>query len=429
MARNVPTHHLLTVAGKTPATVTEALWGLAVDRNVPVGRLIVLTTAEAGDVLASALPDAIEAMRRDYPDALAALRFDPARDLRVACTQRGAMLPDIRNSRENEALANWILRQAIEACANPDVTVHASIAGGRKTMSFFLGTVMQLVGRAQDRLYHVLVPTEYELAGFLYPTPRDCMIERRGAKPINARRAKVDMAELPFVRLGPTMKSFATNDELLQLSFSDLVKRTESALLGAKLHVVVRWDLGKHTDGMHIDFVRTYPSKGDPLLRLPFRGVGTYDFVYYSYLLYWRSRDEKAPEGAPPTPVFLADPHEFAKNLEDLQRWIERLARSGRAFHLEDSALYKRICDVQKELESGASPEDTWATWLRCDVREKISRLRERIVREIKKKIPHEDPTHYLVHPLARRRPSDLDTGRYWVNIPPSHIHFDPDLD
>ena len=46
--------------------------------------------------------------------------------------------------------------------ADPESALHVSIAGGRKTMGFFLGYALSLYGRAQDKLSHVLVSPPFE---------------------------------------------------------------------------------------------------------------------------------------------------------------------------------------------------------------------------------------------------------------------------
>jgi CRISPR-associated protein (TIGR02584 family) len=85
---------------------------------------------------------------------------------------------------------------------DPDVRIHASTASGRKTMSIYLTAAMQLFGRAQDTLSHVLVTEEFEqMADFFYipPTPR--MLKRRDGQPVSTDNAKIYLADIPFIRL------------------------------------------------------------------------------------------------------------------------------------------------------------------------------------------------------------------------------------
>ena len=51
-------------------------------------------------------------------------------------------------------------------------SLHVSIAGGRKTMGFYVGYALSLFARDQDRLSHVLVPPSLESRqDFFYPPP------------------------------------------------------------------------------------------------------------------------------------------------------------------------------------------------------------------------------------------------------------------
>jgi CRISPR-associated protein (TIGR02584 family) len=54
------------------------------------------------------------------------------------------------------------------------VSLHVSIAGGRKTMGFYAGYALSLYGRAQDRMSHVLVDEKFEKGiNFYYPSKNE----------------------------------------------------------------------------------------------------------------------------------------------------------------------------------------------------------------------------------------------------------------
>jgi hypothetical protein len=84
------------------------------------------------------------------------------------------------------------------------MVLHASLAGGRKTMGFYLGHAMALFARPQDTLTHVLVPPEFEdCDDFWYPAsepPVRPMTNRHGML-VDPMHARVDVAEINFVRL------------------------------------------------------------------------------------------------------------------------------------------------------------------------------------------------------------------------------------
>ena len=101
--------------------------------------------------------------------------------------------------------ADFIMDKVRELTQEPSHELHVSIAGGRKTMGYYLGYALSLYGRPQDRLSHVLVSDPYETnRDFYYPTPYDHPIHgSRGNKDVtvDARNARVELADIPFVRL------------------------------------------------------------------------------------------------------------------------------------------------------------------------------------------------------------------------------------
>ena len=86
--------------------------------------------------------------------------------------------------------------------ADPDCALHVSIAGGRKTMGYYVGYALSLFGRPQDRLSHVLVSEPFESNWeFFYPAPASRVMTTRDNKLVDAADARVTLAEIPFLRL------------------------------------------------------------------------------------------------------------------------------------------------------------------------------------------------------------------------------------
>jgi hypothetical protein len=119
--------------------------------------------------------------------------------------QSGKPLEDIRTQEDNAAAADFICNFLRDITADENTSLHVSIAGGRKTMGYYLGYALSLFGREQDKLSHVLVSPQFENSPqFYYPTPYECGIDVRvGDKTLtlDARKAEVSLAEIPFVRL------------------------------------------------------------------------------------------------------------------------------------------------------------------------------------------------------------------------------------
>ncbi|MFN4149168.1 MAG: CRISPR-associated ring nuclease Csm6, partial [Rhodocyclaceae bacterium] len=77
-----------------------------------------------------------------------------------------------------------------------------SIAGGRKTMGFYLGYAFSLYARPQDRLSHVLVSAPFEShPEFFYPPARPKRLTTRDNRHIDTAEADVTLAEIPVVLL------------------------------------------------------------------------------------------------------------------------------------------------------------------------------------------------------------------------------------
>lgn len=201
-----PRRVLLAVTGLSPQVITETLYALAVlgrPRWVP-NEIHVLTTREGADrvrlTLLSRSPGWLGRLRREY--RLPPLPLPP-RNIRVL-TGAGGELADIRTPADSERLADTVTALVRALTAEPTTALHVSIAGGRKTMGFYAGYALSLYGRPQDRLSHVLVSPPFESnPEFFYPPPRARIIYTPGpaSRPLDASRASVWLAEIPFVRL------------------------------------------------------------------------------------------------------------------------------------------------------------------------------------------------------------------------------------
>jgi CRISPR-associated protein (TIGR02584 family) len=196
---------LLAVTGLSPQIVTETLYALAVAREpafIPT-EIHVLTTAEGAErarlARLSEEPGWFHRLRGDY--GLPSIAFD-ARHIHLLADAGGQPLPDIRSPDDNRLAADFITEQVRRFTADPDTAVHVSIAGGRKTMGFYLGYALSLFGRPQDCLSHMLVSEPFESSwDFFYPTPYSRVIETREHKLADTADAQVTLAEIPFVSL------------------------------------------------------------------------------------------------------------------------------------------------------------------------------------------------------------------------------------
>lgn len=129
-------------------------------------------------------------------------------DIRFLILQdgHGKEIEDLRDIDSNEAAAQTITRFMREKTNEPGCRLHCSISGGRKTLSYFMGVAFQLFARQWDKLYHVLVPPEFELNDRFYYKPKvNEIIEFRRADgtigSLSTDDADVSLVELPLVYL------------------------------------------------------------------------------------------------------------------------------------------------------------------------------------------------------------------------------------
>ena len=205
--QDYPHRLLVAVTGLSPQIVTETVYALAVAQELPFvpTEIRLLTTVEGAERAKLSLlhPESgwFHRLREDY--ALPGIAFGPEY-IHVLRDADDRPLDDIRTPEDNTRAADAITDLIRELTREEDCALHVSIAGGRKTMGFYLGYALSLYGRLQDRLSHVLVSAPYEShPEFYYPTPRSRVIYTPPPhnRPYDTRNATVTLAEIPFVRL------------------------------------------------------------------------------------------------------------------------------------------------------------------------------------------------------------------------------------
>ena len=172
----------------------------------------VITTLKGANAVVDSLLDPVNGwfyrFMRDYPQPQA-IAFDRGHVHVIA--HNGREVSDIETPEDSLAAGMTIVSMVQQFTDDPDCAVHASIAGGRRQMSYLLGMTLSLLGRQQDRLSHVLVNEAYETRGFFYPTPYEHIVEhpRHGTR--DAREARLVLADMPLLRvfdgLGQTLSS------------------------------------------------------------------------------------------------------------------------------------------------------------------------------------------------------------------------------
>ncbi len=203
---------LVACVGTSPAVLTETVWALAHQNPpcVPDG-VVALTTKPGRDkLLAEILGDApsvwtrlCESLRKEKIAVDGKLVFGDAL-VRVIPDAHGNGADDLRTGEDNLRAADFMLQQLRQYTEAPDTVVLASIAGGRKTMSALLFSCMTLLGREDDKVYHVLLPPEFEGGvepPMFYPVKGIAYVNRATGKRYRSDKFRSELFEIPFVRM------------------------------------------------------------------------------------------------------------------------------------------------------------------------------------------------------------------------------------
>lgn len=222
---------LLAAAGLTPQVVTETVYALA-HRNPPFypTEIHLLTTTDGAErarlLLLSKEPGWFHRLCKDYN--LPPIQFDE-NSIHVLLDAKGKHLQDIRTEADNMAVADQVIQFLQRFTADESCCLHVSMAGGRKTLGFFLAYALSLLGRPQDELSHVLVSPPYEShPEFFYPTRESRIIYTSGAdsRPLDTSKAEVVLARIPLVRLRPLLRINPLGAGLSYSQVVDLIQRS-----------------------------------------------------------------------------------------------------------------------------------------------------------------------------------------------------------
>ena len=157
---------------------------------------------------------------------------------------------DVRTDQQTQDAANYLLAQVAKLTLDHTSAVHASIAGGRKSMGALLTQVMSLVGRQQDTISHVLTHRELEKD---HRTARgEPWIKQPWLTPADSNQLKggaaidkiFELSMLEFVRLFPADESPWLPSE----NYSELVQRINARLYGRIQYIETskHFEVGRH---------------------------------------------------------------------------------------------------------------------------------------------------------------------------------------
>ena len=207
---------LVAVIGTSPAVLTETIWALAhQDKPAIPDEVVVLTTKPGKEALLEAIMSGNPSILEQLKSALCKEKIPiegklifGETSIRVIPDEKGDEAGDLRTGADNLRAADFMLGELRKYTEDPETIVLSSIAGGRKTMSALLFSCMTLLGRVEDKVYHVLIPPEYECGmepPFYFPqkgTAHQLLSRGRPTgRKVSSTKIGIELFEVPFVRM------------------------------------------------------------------------------------------------------------------------------------------------------------------------------------------------------------------------------------
>jgi CRISPR-associated protein (TIGR02584 family) len=201
-----PRRILLGIIGRTPQIVTETLYKLAVDTKpafIPT-EIHLITTTEGANSARHALLG-VTGSEGEFNHFCSDFNmqniFFDKQNIHVITGSNGLFIDDSQSSEHNRITADFITDKVREFTKDNNTSLHLSLAGGRKTMSYYAGYALSLYGRMQDRLSHVLVAKPFqENEDFFYPPPKPKRITFNNTY-YSTDDANIILSDIPFVRM------------------------------------------------------------------------------------------------------------------------------------------------------------------------------------------------------------------------------------
>ncbi len=244
---------LVAAMGTSPAVLTNTVWELAhLHPQIVPDEIVVFTTKSGKNLLERKLfgegiwNAMLSCLKRDKIPFYGKLVFGST-SIRVIPDASGNEIDDLRSVEDNLRAADFMLSQLRQYTEDCETELHVSIAGGRKTMSALLFSCMTLLGREQDKVYHVLMPPEFEQGvepPFFFPEPGTIYTVRATGRQYRIEDAQSELFEIPFVRMrGWYQEKFKT----IPPSYRTLVSRVQSEAPRAVVIPEIEIDVAKGT--------------------------------------------------------------------------------------------------------------------------------------------------------------------------------------
>ena len=238
------TQVLIVVLGTSPAILTETVWALAVNEGIVPDEIEIWTTKTGKDVFEKAvltkdaktgktvwdsLLDDLTTKRNINITGKLALEDD---SWKIFANTKKQHLEDLLTTEDNLATADKMLKE-LRGHDDPSKQILLSIAGGRKTMGALALQCMSLVGREEDKVYHVLVNPPFDTGltpPFFFPEKKGKKWQSRETRDkttVTDKEAQINLFSVPYIRVRPLYEEKLKEKVV---SFSKLCERVQEKI-------------------------------------------------------------------------------------------------------------------------------------------------------------------------------------------------------
>lgn len=231
------TQVLIVVLGTSPAILTETVWALAVNEGIVPDKIEIWTTETGKNtfeekILSSNVWELLKADLNEWWN-IDIGKLKPG-SWKIFANTEEQYLEDLLTTDDNLAAADKMLEELRKYSSNPSTQILLSIAGGRKTMGALALQCMSLVGREEDKVYHVLVKPPFDTGltpSFFFPEKKGKKKwqtrETRDKKTVTDDMAQVNLFSVPYIRVRPLYEEKLKEEPV---SFSKLCERIQEKI-------------------------------------------------------------------------------------------------------------------------------------------------------------------------------------------------------
>lgn len=191
----------IAVVGTSPQVVTEALYYFYSDfyhDQRKFNRIRLITTTAGRNLLIQTLfrGEKLKALEKALHLEQGTIPLTP-NDIILLTDKMGNPINDLRTTESNLDSIGKLFDEVYRWTSMPDTRITAQVSGGRKTMSAFMALALQLYGREQDDMIHILVPDDKMRPGSDWFFPEDPSRDDE----------KMELSYVPVLKVGRYLKT------------------------------------------------------------------------------------------------------------------------------------------------------------------------------------------------------------------------------